>query len=140
MKTIHNRKILIVEDEVVTSKIIAKLLRKNDYETTTVHTGEESIVKITEDKTISLVIMDIDLGTGIDGTIAAKEILKLREIPIIFHTTHSEKEIVEKVKKITRYGYILKNPGEFILLSAIEMAYELFEAHQKSKENELIFW
>ena len=38
--------------------------------------------------------------------------------------------MVEKVKGITRYGYVLKNSGEFVLLEAIQMAFELFQAHQ----------
>ncbi|MGV8119070.1 MAG: PAS domain-containing protein [Candidatus Xenobiia bacterium LiM19] len=33
------------------------------------------------------------------------------------------------MRGITRYGYVLKNSGDFVLLSSIEMAFELFEAH-----------
>ncbi|MFN4151613.1 MAG: PAS domain S-box protein, partial [Candidatus Sericytochromatia bacterium] len=134
---VDKKEILIVEDDVLTSKVISKQLERNNYKTFIVHTGEDSIDAIKNNSSISLVIMDIDLGDGIDGTVAAKEILKIKKIPIIFHTSHSEKEIVEKAKEITRYGYILKNPGEFVLLSAIEMAFQLFESHKKSEENEL---
>lgn len=52
--------------------------------------------------------MDIDLGAGIDGTEAAKTILESRDIPIIFLTSHSEKEYVDRVKKITGYGYVFQ--------------------------------
>ena len=44
--------------------------------------------------------------------------------------------MVDKVKGITRYGYVLKNAGEFILLESIQMAFELFEANQQIKERE----
>ena len=71
-----------------------------------------------------------------DGTVAAEIILKDHDIPIIFHTSHAEKEMVEKVKGITRYGYVLKNAGEFVLLESIQMAFELFNAHQQIAEKE----
>ncbi|MDZ7795323.1 MAG: PAS domain S-box protein [Spirochaetia bacterium] len=43
---------------------------------------------------------------------------------------------MDKVKKITRYGYVLKNSGEFVLIETINMAFDLFEAHQNVKERE----
>ncbi len=52
--------------------------------------------------------MDIDLGNGISGPEAGRQILSIRKIPIVFLTSHSEKEYVERVKQITRYGYVLK--------------------------------
>jgi PAS domain S-box-containing protein len=39
--------------------------------------------------------------------------------------------MVERVKGITRYGYVLKDSGEFVLLEAISMAFELFDAHRE---------
>lgn len=131
------KKILIVEDEILTSKVISKHLELNNYETLVANTGEDSINFVKKDPNISLVIMDIDLGNGIDGIETSKEILKIRELPIVFHTNHSEKETVEKVRNIARYGYVLKSPADFIFLSAVDMAFKLFEDHQKSKENEL---
>jgi CheY-like chemotaxis protein len=81
--------------------------------------------------------MDIDLGSGIDGTEAAQIILEHKNLPIVFLTSHREKEVVEKVKGISRYGYVLKNSGEFVLVEAVTMAFELFEAHQAAKAQEL---
>lgn len=40
------------------------------------------------------------------------------------------------MKGITRYGFIIKNSGNFILLSSIEMAYELFAEHEKMQQSE----
>jgi len=65
------------------------------------------------------------------GTDAAREILRTASIPIIFLTAHAEREMVEKVKGITRYGYVIKNSGDFVLRSSIEMAFELHDAHKK---------
>lgn len=41
-----------------------------------------------------------------------------------------------KVRGITRYGYVLKNAGSTVLQSAIEMAFELFEALEQAREKD----
>jgi two-component system, sensor histidine kinase PdtaS len=125
------RKILLVEDEKILAMVESDLLNLNGYDVVIAGSGEEAIDVIRADPSLDLVFMDIDLGRGIDGTEAAKEILAIRNIPIVFLTMHSEREMVEKVRGITRYGYVLKSSGEFVLISSIEMAFELFEAHQR---------
>ena len=80
--------------------------------------------------------MDIDLGKGFSGREAAAQILSHRTLPIVFLTSHHEREMVEKVRGITRYGYVIKDSGDFVLQSSIEMAFELFEAHQQARQRE----
>ncbi len=125
------KRLLLVEDEVLIAMNTALDLEKNGFDVTTVASGEEAVEAVENDFGLDLVLMDIDLGSGIDGTEAAITILSHREIPIVFLTSHSERQIVERVKGITRYGYVLKSSGEFVLLEAINMAFELFEANQK---------
>ena len=40
--------------------------------------------------------MDINLGEEIDGTETAKIILKDHDIPILFHSNHTEREVVDR--------------------------------------------
>ena len=133
------KKILIVEDEALIAMATARAIAKHDYKTQTVFNGEAAVSAVDEDPEISLVLMDIDLGRGMDGTQAAEQILENHEIPVIFLTSHSEKEMVEKVRGITRYGYVLKSSGEFVLMEAIHMAFELFESRRIVKEREELF-
>ncbi len=131
------RKILLVEDDEVASMVEAGIMKLNGYEVTTVISGEKAIEAIRTDPSIDLVLMDIELGEGIDGTEAARQILKVRNLPIVFITLYTDQEIVELVRGITRYGYVMKNSGSFVLLSSIEMAFELFEAHENvERKNE----
>lgn len=78
--------------------------------------------------------MDIDLGAGMDGTDAARLILKERMAPIVFVTAHTGRDMVERVRAITRYGYVVKSSGDFVLESSIEMALNLFRAEQHAEE------
>ncbi len=74
-----------------------------------------------------------------DGTEAARQILAQREIPVAFLTSHAEREMVDRVKDITRYGYVLKASGEFVLLQALDMAFELFYAHRRTRVSEELY-
>lgn len=129
------KSILIVEDDSILALAASRIIKKNGFEAKIVHTGEKAVNTVSSDRNIDLVLMDIDLGAGIDGTEAARQILKIKELPIIFLTSHSEKEYVDKVKSITRYGYVVKDSGEFVLMESINMAFELFEVNRKLKED-----
>jgi PAS domain S-box-containing protein len=132
-----NITILLVEDEALIALTETHMLTRNGYSVVHAATGTEALECIRNDGDIELVLMDIDLGPGIDGTATAREILAIRELPIVFLSSHTEQEIVDKVKGITRYGYVVKNSGEFVLVEAIQMARELFEAHRSTRMNEI---
>ena len=128
-----SKRILLVEDEALIAMSEAQMLEKHGYEVVTAHNGKTAIEAVDADPDISLILMDIDLGPGMDGTQASEEILSRHEVPVVFLTSHSEKEYVDRVKKISGYGYVLKNSGEFVLNESINMALTLFEANKKSK-------
>lgn len=132
----HEKTILLVEDEALIALNQKTMLQHNGLHVHVVHTGEKAVQYVADDNDADLILMDIDLGRGIDGTTAAQRILSIREVPIVFLTGHAEREMVEKVRSITRYGYVLKNAGEFVLVEAIMMAFELFEAQQTIKRSE----
>lgn len=123
-------KILLVEDQVVIAMAQSRMLKSHGYEVRTAYSGEGAVDFFLKDNSADLVLMDIDLGTGIDGTEAARRILARWDGPIVFLSSHTSREMVEKVRGITRYGYVIKNSGDFVLLSSIEMALELFRKEQ----------
>jgi len=128
--------ILLVEDEAIIAMDQANMLEANGFNVIPVYTPDDAIAAV-DAGSADLVLMDIDLGRGsMDGTQVAQVILSQHRIPIIFLTSHIEKEMVDRVKGITRYGYVIKNSGEFVLIEAIHMAFELFNAHQKTMESE----
>ncbi len=131
-ENIAPKKILYIEDEAILAMDTSRKLKGSNFDVKHVLSGEAALELIEQGEQFDLVISDIDLGEGrLDGPKTAEQILKTRDIPVIFLTGHSGKEYVDKVKKITRYGYLLKNSGDFVLKSSIDMAFELFEANQK---------
>jgi len=106
-------------------------LEKFGYRVITANSAETAVAIFAAHAEIDLVLMDIDLGSGMDGTQAAEIILKSRDIPIVFLSSHTEPEIVEKTEKITSYGYVVKDSSITVLDASIKMAFKLFDAYKK---------
>ncbi|NLW75127.1 MAG: response regulator, partial [Methanomicrobiales archaeon] len=101
-------KILIVEDEMIISMEIKQKLRGMGYEVVgQAITGESAILKAGE-KNPDLVLMDIRLKGEMDGITAAKRIIELYDLPIIFLTAHSDKATLERAIAVSPSGYLLK--------------------------------
>ncbi len=128
--------ILLVEDEFLIAMAEKQALEKYNYNILVVNSGEKAIAAVESTDTIDLILMDINLGNGLDGTEAAEIILRSHDIPLIFLSSHTEREIVEKTEDITSYGYIVKNLSETVLVASIKMAFKLFEAKIKERKKE----
>ncbi len=131
------RTILLVEDEVLIAMAEEKQLVTAGYNVITALSGEDAInIAVRGSRKIDLILMDIDLGRGIDGTKAAMEILRHKDIPVLFQSSHTEKDIIEKTEMITSYGYVVKHSGIAILDASIKMAFRLHKAYTELKEKE----
>lgn len=122
----NKKRILLVEDEAIIALNEKASLEKYGYEVSIVSSGDDAVAYIKNDPFIDLILMDIDLGEGMDGTQAAEKILEFHDLPVLFLSSHSEPEIVEKTEKITSYGYVVKDAGVTVLDASIKMAFKLF--------------
>ena len=135
----RDKTILIVDDDRIIAMAEASFLIKNGYNALTAGTGEEVFEILDSGAVCHMVLLDIDLGYGMSGPEIAEKIFKIRDIPIVFVTSHTEGDMTERVKHIKKYGYVVKNSGDFVILSAIEMAFELFYERNKAVEAGKIF-
>ncbi len=133
MSSLLMKKILLVDDEALIAMSEAIALRKHGYTVEIASSGEQVLRMVRTDENIAIILMDIDLGSGPDGTEIAESILAEKDLPIIFLSSHSESEIVQKTESISSYGYVIKNSGIHILIASIKMAWRLFEANLKIK-------
>jgi PAS domain S-box-containing protein len=127
----NKKTILLVEDETLIALQEQALLQEYGYTVMIVNSGEKAVAIMREQNTIDIILMDIDLGKGMDGTEAAGLILKDKDIPIVFLSSHIESAIVKKTETISSYGYIIKNSNITILDASIKMAFRLFESESK---------
>lgn len=128
MASTTRKTILLVEDEALIAMHEKQVLERLGYGVLLALSGEKAVATFNADTSIDLVLMDIDLGKGIDGTETARILLQARDVPVVFLSSHTEPEIVEKTEVITSYGYILKNSNVTVLQASIKMAFKLFEA------------
>jgi len=128
------KRLLLVEDEFLIAMVKQQDLENYGYAVIHANTGEKAVTLCKSGDNFDLILMDIDLGSGIDGTEAAEIILKEKSIPILFMSSHTEQQIVEKTEKITSYGYVVKSANITVLDASIKMAFKLFKANRKLEE------
>jgi DNA-binding response OmpR family regulator len=115
-------KVLIVEDDPVSLKLVESILTKKGYETVTLTSGKEAIDLLDNDNTIDLIISDI-MMPGIDGFQLLKYMnshKKLQKIPVILCTARNDKEAVLKGLDLGARDYIAKPIRAELLLEKVE--------------------
>ncbi len=128
------RSLLLVEDEAIIALAEKRMLEAYGYKVNLASSGEAAVELFRQGRTFDLILMDIDLGAGIDGTEAAACILAEHDVPVLFLSSHTEPEVVEKTEKITSYGYVVKNSSGTVLDASIKMAFKLFYANRDAVE------
>ncbi|MBI3130698.1 MAG: response regulator [Acidobacteria bacterium] len=117
-----NGNILIVEDETIVALDLKMRVQGLGFTVIGVaHTGEDAI-RMNRELSPDLVLMDINLGTGIDGIEAAVQIGAASNTPIVFITAYADPETLSRARAATPYGYLVKPFEELAFRSTIEMA------------------
>ena len=128
----NNNIILVIEHESEAFPSTEDAISGFGYKIIRARSGDEAVTVLSDNVIINLIIMEIDLGSGMDGAETARNILSRVNIPIIFYTAHTEKEYIEKVRDIPHYGYVVKSSGIYVLQSSIETALRFFDTEKKS--------
>lgn len=71
----RTKSILLVEDEAIITIAEARTMKQFGYEVLTANSGKRTLELATGEQKIDLILMDIDLGKGINGPGAALQIL-----------------------------------------------------------------
>lgn len=115
------RKILIVEDELITATDIKFSLESMGHEVVgTASTGKEALKLAVENKP-TLALMDINLQGDMDGIDTSKKILNMG-IPVIYLTAYADDETFEKANIKPASGFLSKPFDEKKLKRVIELA------------------
>lgn len=115
-------RILIVEDERIVARDIAKRLQKLGYSVVdSVATGEEAIAKAAVTNP-DLILMDIHLKGEMDGIEAAEQIGSQHQVPIVYLTAYADEDTLQRAKVTEPFGYVVKPFDEQDLHVAIEIA------------------
>lgn len=132
-------KIFITEDEFIISINLERKLNALGYNVIgTAASGEECLEKIAEEQP-DLILMDIMLAGDLDGIETAEIIKKKYDIPLIFLTAYSAREIHKRAALTEPYAYIIKpaEERELEINIAIALYKNIAEKELKKKREEL---
>ncbi|VVB87383.1 Chemotaxis response regulator protein-glutamate methylesterase [uncultured archaeon] len=131
----NNIKILLVEDEAIVAMDIKSRMENLGYIIPAIASTGEDAIKMAAETCPGLVLMDIDLGDGIDGVEAAEQIHKRIDIPIIYLTAYADEKTLSRAKITKPFGYILKPFEERELQCVIEIAIYKHHIERELKES-----
>ena len=128
-------KIIIVEDDEITSLNLNMSLQKHGYSVVAVCDNITQAKNKISTHNPDVIIIDISLQESNDGIELAKSIKKKHNIPFIYLTSYSDDDIISQAKLTEPYGYIVKpfDPGS--LHATIQMALFKFQVENERKEN-----
>lgn len=126
-----NRTILLVEDDLLSARVVRAVLERAGYAVRIVSKGEDALRLAEAEPDLGLVLMDIDLGPGMDGVAAAAELLRRRELPVLFLSARADAELLGKLESVGSYGFVPKGSENAVLLASVSMAFSLAEARRR---------
>ncbi|MFT7436486.1 MAG: DNA-binding LytR/AlgR family response regulator, partial [Psychromonas sp.] len=130
-------KILLVEDELIIAADMEDMLSEMGYEVLDTAMDFEEAIKILQNETPDLILLDVNLGGKKDGIDLAEEINKTFQIPFIFTTSYSDGPTIERAKKVNPINYLVKPFKREQLFTTIEMAMlNLANTPKKEEEGE----
>jgi signal transduction histidine kinase len=114
--------ILLVEDENIVALDMRMRLESMGYRVVDVVDSSAAAVERAAALEPDLVLMDIKLKGDQDGIDAAGLLRERTEVPVIFVTAFTDEHTLERAKRASPYGYIVKPFHERELRIAIELA------------------
>ncbi len=127
-------KILIVEDDIVIAKDIENILLSLGYSVRSIITTGLRVVSRIVRENPDLILLDIMFHNQVLGIDIARKVHVQLDVPVVYLTAHSEKNIIKQAKITDPFGYLLKPVGEKDLEITIEMALHRHAMEKKLKE------
>jgi CRP-like cAMP-binding protein/DNA-binding NarL/FixJ family response regulator len=119
--------IIIIEDDPIIALDIRKILTKNNYTVLQHYDSGEEFLSNIEKYSPDIILMDINLKGELDGIDTALQLLKVKNIPVIFLTALSDEATLSRAKLTKPFGYVVKPFEEADIVTAIEIAKSRFD-------------
>ncbi len=130
--------ILIVEDEAIVALDLRLQLQELGYQVVGVAASGEAALALAARHRPQLILMDVRLQGPMDGIATAEILLQRHRIPLIFLTSHSDADTVQRAARTGPYGYLTKPYQIKELRAGIEVA--LTKGHMERQLREADGW
>lgn len=138
-----SQKILVVDDDASTVKLLQTSLEQNDFDVITASNGEEGLQKLKENVP-NLIILDIEMPhmNGYTFMLELKSLEDFKAIPVIVLTSHADQQPIFSIKGVK--DYLIKPPKMDILMEKIKdslfvaLPWNIFFIEAKQTQQKLI--
>lgn len=120
-------KILIVEDDVLIGVDIISALKEFGYETAGPFVSGEEVLKEISEINPDFILMDIDLGGGMDGIETARAVQDIKNVPVVFLSALNDEATLQRAKLKNTYGYLIKPFNRQELHTTIQLTLHRFQ-------------
>lgn len=136
----NNKKILIVEDDIVAAQFLRETLEDAGYFVLGIVSRAKESIQKTKELKPDLILMDIILKDQMSGCEAALEIKQNhKNCKIIFLTAHAQKEMIEYAQQCQACAYLLKPYREDEILATIAVIFSQTDPIIKKEIEEVYF-
>ena len=130
----ESSKLLIIEDDIATLGDLEMRIGEMGYKhIKTAVTGEEA-VEIAETFQPGIILADINLGEGMSGTEAVRQIQEKQDVPVVYLTAYGDDQTLNAAGITEPYGYIVKPFQERELQMALSIAQCRHKVENELKE------
>lgn len=130
--------VTICENQIMLASELARTLENLGFTVAgMVMTGEEAIRAVEEVKP-DLILMDMELQGEIDGIGAVEQIRAQLDVPVIYLTDYTDRDVFERSKKTAPYGYLRKSAAVLEIESTIDTALKRYKADREVSASEAL--
>lgn len=130
------RKILLIDDEEVTAKLISRMIStKTDYQVDPFNCPKEALNHVlTEDHDYEVILLDMVMPevTGLEVLTELRTYYKAFELPVIMLTADNESESIISALKLGANDYITKPINLGVVIARIGTQLQIKDLHQES--------
>ena len=130
------QRILIVDDESAIAKDLEAKLIGLGYEVAGIAGSGQEAISMMAQVEPDLVLLDLALEGGTDGTSAVDEIRRRWRIPVIFLTADADEATLRRARVVGPFGYVVRPFAKRELRMNIEMALYQVETAKRTDELE----
>lgn len=139
MESRDYNKILFIENDAFYSRLAKSVYKNDNYSIVSCGSFAQASRYISDDPAVDLVFIDTELGNITNGIELSEELLKIRKIPLFFITSKRNASDIQKMDRLSSYGYIVKTSKESSIKASLKMALKLHEASKAQQKDNCNF-
>jgi DNA-binding LytR/AlgR family response regulator len=122
----ENVHVMIVEDESIVAMDLAAGLEQDGYTVSVLADNYEDAVREFRSRPVDILLMDIHIHGKKDGVETAADLMKIRQVPLIYLTAFTDAATIERVKHTNPSAFLTKPYNIDNVRIAIDLALHHF--------------